>query len=114
MLTEFGKLLRKIRIDRGEIIKNMADKLDVTSSYLSAVETGKRNIPQKWIEVLPDLYGIDKQELKSAAELSIKNLKLNLQDKKASDRELAIAFARNFDQIGEEKKKSIFEILSSN
>ena len=38
MLTSLGKFLRKLRIDRGEILKDMADKLGVTVSFLSAVE----------------------------------------------------------------------------
>ena len=45
MITEFGKALRKLRIDRGETLKIMADNLEMTSSYLSAIECGKRNIP---------------------------------------------------------------------
>ena len=45
MLTEFGKCLRKIRIDKAELLKDMAEKLQVTSAYLSAVEHGKREIP---------------------------------------------------------------------
>ncbi|KHF28295.1 Helix-turn-helix domain protein [Anoxybacillus sp. BCO1] len=50
MLTEFGRFCRKLRIDNGELLKHMADKLGVTSSYLSAVENGKRNVPQDWVE----------------------------------------------------------------
>lgn len=46
-LTEFGKFSRKLRIDNGELLKDMAIKLNVTVSYLSAVEIGKRNIPEK-------------------------------------------------------------------
>ena len=37
MLTKFGKELRKIRIEHDEILKDMADKLNVTAAYLSAV-----------------------------------------------------------------------------
>ena len=33
MVTEFGKVLRKIRIDHGEILKQMADRLNVSSSF---------------------------------------------------------------------------------
>lgn len=55
MLTEFGKILRKIRIDQGEIIKDMEEKLNVTASYLSVVETGKRNIPENWIEEIVNM-----------------------------------------------------------
>ena len=38
MLTNFGKALRKLRIDNNELLKDMALKLEVTVSYLSAVE----------------------------------------------------------------------------
>ena len=33
MLTAFGKEVRKIRLDRGELLKTMADSLGVKSSY---------------------------------------------------------------------------------
>ena len=55
MVNEFGKLLRKIRIDNGEILKDMADKLEMTSSYLSAIECGKRNIPNNLIPRLEQI-----------------------------------------------------------
>jgi len=38
MLTSLGQFLRKLRLERGEILKTMADKLGVTSAFLSAVE----------------------------------------------------------------------------
>ena len=47
MLTEFGKILRKLRIDRQELLRDMAKNLEVSSAYLSAVETGKRKILPK-------------------------------------------------------------------
>ena len=50
MLTGFGKELRKLRIMAGELIRDMADKLEVTASYLSAVETGKRQVPNARID----------------------------------------------------------------
>ena len=49
MLTEFGKFLRKIRIDRQELLRDMAGTLGVSVAYLSAVENGKRNVPVSWI-----------------------------------------------------------------
>ena len=56
MLTQFGKELRHIRLDRDEKLKDMAEKLGVTVSYLSAVENGKRNIPDNWIEMIASEY----------------------------------------------------------
>lgn len=65
-LTEFGKFLRKLRIDNGELLKDMAIKLNVTPSFLSMVETGRRNIPKKWGEEIEKIYSlnlIQKEEL---------------------------------------------------
>lgn len=62
MLTEFGKHIRKIRIDRQELMKDMAEKLNVTPAYLSSVETGKRNVPQGWIGHIVRMYKLDPSE----------------------------------------------------
>ena len=62
MITEFGKALRKLRIDRGEILKTMAEKLNMTSSYLSAIECGKRNIPSDLISKLASIYDLTEEE----------------------------------------------------
>ena len=65
-LTEFGKFLRKLRVDNGELLKDMAIKLNVTLSFLSMVETGRRNIPKKWEEEIEETYSLNlkqKEEL---------------------------------------------------
>ena len=49
MITPFGKYLRKLRIDHDEKLKDMAAKLGVTGSYLSAVEIGKRDSTLKLV-----------------------------------------------------------------
>ena len=45
MITEFGKILRIIRINCGDSAKDMSEKLGISASYLSAIENGKRNVP---------------------------------------------------------------------
>ena len=65
-LADFGKFLRKLRIDNGELLKDMAIKLNVTPSFLSMVETGRRNIPKKWEEDIEKIYSLSlkqKEEL---------------------------------------------------
>ena len=57
-LTAFGRFTRKLRVDRGELLKDMSRRLGVTPSYLSAVETGRRNIPTEWVAKLCTLYGL--------------------------------------------------------
>lgn len=65
-LTEFGKFLRKLRIDNGELLKDMSIKLNVTPSFLSMVETGRRSVPKKWEEEIEKIYSLSlkqKEEL---------------------------------------------------
>ena len=65
MLTQFGKELRHIRLDRDEKLKDMAEKLGVTVSYLSAVENGKRNIPDNWIEMIASEYYLSDEDVRN-------------------------------------------------
>ena len=64
MLTSIGKFLRKLRIDRGEILKDMAEKLDVTVSFLSAVENGRKKMPSSWNARICSLYDLSFQQQK--------------------------------------------------
>lgn len=43
MLTEFGKVMRIIRINTGDSMRDMAAKIGMSATYLSAIETGKLN-----------------------------------------------------------------------
>lgn len=67
MITQLGIFLRKLRLDTGEIMRDMAKKLDVSSSFLSAVENGKKRMPDSWYYKIIMLYNIDdskKEELR--------------------------------------------------
>lgn len=114
MLTKFGKVLRKLRIDNGELLKDMAEKLDVTSAYLSAVENGKRNVPQDWVSKITKIYSLNEEqsnELKNAAEESQLNIKVDLENLNREDRDLMIAFAREFKELNDEERNLIKNIL---
>ena len=116
MANDFGKFCRKLRIDSDELLKNMADKLNVTSAYLSAVENGKRRIPDDWSEKLSQLYKLnDAQiaEMNEAIDSSLKEITINLaQSKNNAAKSTAIAFARKFDSLSDDEITKIQNILS--
>ena len=62
MLTSIGRFLRKLRIDNGEILKDMAEALGVSSAFLSAVENGKKKMPDGWIEKLKSIYSFTEEQ----------------------------------------------------
>lgn len=114
MITAIGKFLRKMRIDHGEILKDMADKLQVTASYLSAVENGKRVFPDEWEDMLDGFYRFDvyqRREFKKAIVDSKEAYELQLQNVEKPNRELAYVFARKFKDLDEETVLQIKKLL---
>lgn len=102
MINAFGKKLRIIRIKNGELMKDMANKLNVTSSYLSAVENSNRNIPNDWVSKISELYRLsaqEKEELFESAEQSQESIKINLSSASPDQRELMLSFARTFESL---------------
>ena len=64
MLTEFGKVMRIIRINTGDSMRDMAAKIGMSATYLSAIETGKRNIPANMEELLFTNYNFSDKDKK--------------------------------------------------
>lgn len=115
MLTDFGRFLRKIRIDCDEILKDMAEKLNVSAAYLSAVEMGKRNIPEHWVDEIVKFYNLsedEKNNLSKAADNSSKSVTLNLENTGKSQKETAILFAREFENVDAETLEKIKNLLN--
>jgi HTH-type transcriptional regulator, competence development regulator len=111
MLTPYGKIIRKIRIDAECTLRDMAKKVGVTPAFLSAIETGAKAVPVNLIEKISQIFGLDaatKAELKTAAEQSRKEYKISPAQR---DRELVAMFARQFDKIDEDQKARIKRIL---
>lgn len=114
MLTDLGKFLRKIRIDEGEILLDMANKLGVTASFLSAVENGKKHMPSAWNKRICDLYNLSdeqKEEFTSAIAETEKTIEVDFSGSSLKNRELAVSFARKFSDIDETQAEQIRKIL---
>lgn len=58
MLDNFGRLVRDIRITRSLLLYDMARDLSVTPVELSAIECGKKPIPDWFIPALKEKYDI--------------------------------------------------------
>lgn len=113
MLTQLGIFFRKLRLESGEIMKDMATKLDVSSSFLSAVENGKKKMPEPWYDTIVNLYNLDKEkqdELMIAIEESQKSVEINLEDLSKEKKRLAFSFARELENMNKEEvdKMKIF------
>lgn len=116
MLTTFGKLVRKLRIDKGLLLGDMADALKVSASFLSAVETGKKSVPSDWPARIASWLELDTSladELREAALESLKEVHLPLGGTSQDARNLAVTFAKQFQSLTPEDREKMMAILNS-
>ncbi len=113
MLTTLGKELRKIRLDLGITLFDMANEARMSSAMLSAIETGKKAAPDSLIPTLSQAYDLianRSDELKRLASLTKKEVRMQL-DERENATELAVAFARNFNQLSDADIKKMMTML---
>lgn len=114
MLTELGRYLRALREQRGELLKDMADRLLMSPAMLSSVENGSRNVPKEFVPKIVGEYGLDASEqekLDLAIVTTKEEVAVNLRGMSQSDQHLAFSFARRFSELGDDDKDSIKRIL---
>lgn len=115
MVTDFGKFLRKLRIDNDELMFDMAKKLEVSAAFLSSVENGKKRPPAIWEEKILSLYPMDETQKKEWNRvffyaLNSKELDMGQFDKETKD--FMLEFARKVDNLSQNDTEKIRKILN--
>ena len=114
MATTFGKELRKLRIDKDENIHDMAKKLGISISYLSAIEAGSRNIPSDMVDNIVAKYHLNGERseiLRQAEAESSKEIDIDLSKVSAEQRKLIFALSRKINDISDEQCLDILNKL---
>ena len=72
-LTEFGKAVRKARIDSGETLLSMAETIGTSPAFLSGMETGRKKVPTEWVEKIANYFkdkNVQTEDLQELAHIS--------------------------------------------
>ena len=115
MITNYGKILSNIRIDRDERLKDMAAKLGITSAYLSSIENGKRQIPDNMTASVAEIYQLNQTtiaELEKAEDDTRTNIQISFADANANQKATVLKLARQFSNLSDEQLAEIRKILS--
>lgn len=106
----FGEILKEVRIKNGDTFRSLAEKIDISFSYIDKVEKGLRPINKEMFSNLLRVYPFDKKRLIDAYTLevfpenAIKELKL-LKD--TNDYEYIYEFL--FNNLTDIEKKSLLK-----
>ncbi|MFR3218519.1 MAG: helix-turn-helix transcriptional regulator [Ruthenibacterium lactatiformans] len=114
MVTPLGRELRIVRLNRGELLKNMADRLGITPAYLSAIENGKKLPTREFMQKLFSSYEFSDEEqqiLNDAKARTLKEISINFGEADDAAADLGLLFAREFNNLSKTQIQGISEIL---
>lgn len=117
MLSNYGKVLRKIRIDKGLTMAQMAKAVGITSAYLSTIERGKRNIPKSLTQNVINHYELSNEqvtELQKAEYLSMDSVEIDISSAGLHERILVLSLAKNLKNMTYEQVEMIKNIVEGN
>lgn len=110
--TELRKFNIKLRNKNGESLRDMATKLGVTASYLSAVEHGKKRVTEKLAEDICRIYSLSQEQREEFKASIIKSSDtLNLNNLADIQRQLIYLFYLKLDYLSNEDIDIIKKIL---
>jgi transcriptional regulator with XRE-family HTH domain len=114
-MTPFGERVRKLRRERGLMLKDMAAHLGVSSAYLSALERGERGKPT-WalIQGVLQYFHIiwdEADELKRLADLSDPRVKIDTASADPKATLLANRLAREIRGLSDGELEDMLAIL---
>ena len=116
-MTPFGARLRQLREDRGIRLKDMAEELGVSATYLSALEHGRRSKPNwSFIQRVIHYFNIiwdEADELQRLADVSNPKITVETAGLPPKATELANRLARDIGTLTEADLEALLETLDA-
>lgn len=104
-----------MRIAHGnKTLGDLGEMLGVSAAFVSAIETGKKSVPPSFINQLQAKLSLDADEvrrLEVAAAKQAKEISMGLHERTDRARELAVAFARRFENMSDADVEKMFNQL---
>lgn len=112
-MTKFGIFVRKLRLDKGIRLRDMAKDLGISPAYLSAMETGHKDIPDSLADKISSVYNLSieqTKELKHSIILSKQKICITT-GQIAWKNEIVSKLREKLDNLSEEQQFKIIEVL---
>jgi transcriptional regulator with XRE-family HTH domain len=116
-MTPFGARLRALRADRNLTLKDVAEALQVSAAYLSALEHGKRGAPSPGlVHQVNEYFGLiwdEADELSQLARLSNPRITVNTAGLTPEHTALANRVAQTIHRLSPETVASLHAVLDT-
>jgi transcriptional regulator with XRE-family HTH domain len=111
-LTPFGVAVRKLRLDKSLRLLDLAARLNRSPAFLSAIETGRKPIPDGFVLEVSRAMKLSTEELAALRRGADRTRKeVRIEKLPADQRELVAAFARRLDKVPPEMMDALKKIV---
>ncbi|GEA12692.1 helix-turn-helix transcriptional regulator [Alteromonas sp. KUL49] len=108
-ITEFGKAVRKARVDTSHTLKTMASELNTSAAFLSGMETGRKKISKEWVEKINNFFNKQGHPIPKLSDLAdVSNESVSLSGLSHQQQMLVAGFASSPFKPEELKKFAAF------
>lgn len=113
MLSPFGKAVRSARIKTSTTLTQLAHYLNVSVSFLSAVENGRKTVPSSWRGKAEAFFSQHGLPVDFSKEIALSAKQINLESLPTQTAQvLSRVSAVNFQELPEENVKEFLEVLN--
>lgn len=107
--------LKRLRLDNhDERLIDMANKLNISQSFLSAIESGTRNLSNKLVRKIVEIYKLDEKnekELIYLRDLASHKINITLENLEEEQKEAVVQFLSNVKDLDEKSLEKIKLII---
>lgn len=114
MISKFGLYIRQIREQKNDSLRNMADKLNISAAFLSALEVGRKTIPLDYVEKIKVIYNLSEKEaidLENSIHETNERVPLELALMNEAQKDVSLLFARKIKNADENLLNKLKEAL---
>jgi transcriptional regulator with XRE-family HTH domain len=122
MYTELGKWLKMFRLSEDIKLYDMAGKMNVSSAFLSAIETGKKTVPTNFFDKMNGVYVLSPEQKTELMEAIINtreqlaagkgSIQFTINNPRQGVDNLAFSFSRKANYLTADQRKDLLKILA--
>lgn len=113
-MLDYGMFMKNIRKVKNVTLQSLANKLDVSVSFLSLLENGKKQIPLEYVNRISDALHLndeEKKQLENSILISNKKMIIELDNLSNNQIEVSLLFASTIDELNEQQVDKIKNII---
>ena len=114
MISKFGLYIREIREKENDSLRQMAIKLGISATFLSAMEVGRKQIPLEYIEKIKGIYDLTEEQvmqLEDSIYETNERLPIELALMNDAQKDVSLMFARRIKTADENLLRKLKEAL---